>query len=76
MNINFPYPLWIISWVVGDLLDGEHFLILEGLADDLHPGVELSAHYDQILGLGQGVDGTSGAKRTCLVLSPLTAKYF
>ena len=62
--------------MVGDLLDGEHFLILEGLADDLHPGVELPAHYHQVLRLGQGVDGTPGAKRTCLVLGPLTAKYF
>ena len=62
--------------MVSDLLDCEHFLVLEGLADDLHPGVKLPAHYHQVLGLGQGVDGTSGAKRTCLVRGPLTAKYF
>ena len=71
MNINFPYPLWIISWVVGDLLDGEHFLILEGLADNLHPRVKFSAHYHQVLRLRQRVDGGPGAKRTCLVLGPL-----
>ena len=62
--------------MVGDLLDGEHFLVLEGLAYNLDPGVELSAHYHQVLRLRQGVDRTSGAKRTCLVLGPLTEKYF
>ena len=74
--IIFPYPLWIVSWMVGDLLDGEYFLILEGLADNLDPGVKLPAHYYQVLRLGQGVDRTPSAKRTCLVRGPLTAKYF
>ena len=57
--------------MVGDLLDGEYFLILEGLADNLDPGVKLPAHYYQVLRLGQGVDRTPSAKRTCLVLCPL-----
>ena len=62
--------------MVYNLLDSEHLLMLLGLAYNLHPGVELPAHYHQVLRLGQGVDGTPGAKRTCLVLGPLTAKYF
>ena len=54
--------------MVGDLLDGEYFLILEGLADNLDPGVKLPAHYYQVLRLGQGVDRAAGAKRTSNIL--------
>ena len=63
-------------WIVDNLLNGEDLIWLLRLADDLDPGVELSAHYHQVLRLRQGVDRTPGAKRTCLVLGPLTAKYF
>ena len=49
--------------MVYNLLDSEHLLMLLRLADNLHPGVELSAHYHQVLGLGQGVDRTPGAER-------------
>ena len=49
--------------MVNNLLDSEHLLMLLGLADNLDPGVELSAHNHQVLGLGQGVDRTPGAER-------------
>ena len=62
--------------MVGEFLDLENLLFLLGMFNDLHPGVELSTHYHQVLRLGQGVDRTSGAKRTCPVRGPLTAKYF
>ena len=70
------YPLWIVVWIVDNLLNGEDLIWLLRLADDLDPGVKLSTHYHQVLRLGQGVDRAAGAKRTCLVRGPLTAKYF
>ena len=50
-------------WMVGEFLDLENLLFLLGMFNDLHPGVELSAHYHQVLRLGQGVDRTPGAER-------------
>ena len=67
----YIYPLWIVVWIVDNLLYNEHLFRLLGLTNNLDPGVELSAHYHQVLRLRQGVDGGPGAKRTCLVLCPL-----
>ena len=50
--------------MVYNLLDSEHLLVLLRLADNLDPGVELPAHYHQVLGRGQGVDRAARAERT------------
>ena len=57
------YPLWIVVWIVDNLLYNEHLFRLLGLTNNLDPGVELSAHYHQVLRLGQSVDRTPGAER-------------
>ena len=49
--------------MIDNLLDGEDLFRLPRLADDLDPRVELSAHYHQVLRLGQRVDGNPGAER-------------
>ena len=61
--MKYTYPLWIVVWIVDNLLNGEDLIWLLRLADDLDPRVKLSAHYHQVLGLGQGVDRTPGAER-------------
>ena len=50
-------------------LDCEHLLMLLGLAHNLDPGVELSAHYHQVLRLSQGVDRTASAERAFIITS-------
>ena len=58
------YPLRFVVWIVDNLLNGEDLIWLLRLADDLDPGVELSAHYHQVLRLSQGVNWTASAKWT------------
>ena len=62
--MKYTYPLWIVVWIVDNLLNGEDLIWLLRLADDLDPGVELSAHDHYIIGLGQGVDGVTGTEGT------------
>ena len=50
--------------MVGEFLDLENLLFFLGMFDDLDPGVELSAHYHQVLRLSQGVNWTASAKWT------------
>ena len=60
--------------MVDNLLDSEDLFMLLGLAYNLHPGVKLSAHYHQVLGLGQGVDGISSTEWTATLCCALILK--
>ena len=63
------YPFWIIVWMVGEFLDLENLLFLLRLSNYLHPGVELPAHYHQVLRLCQGVDWIASAERALIITS-------
>ena len=55
--------------MVGEFLDLENLLFLLGMFNDLDPGVELPAHYHQVLRLSQGVDGISSAEWALIITS-------
>ena len=55
--------------MVGEFLDLENLLFLLRVFDNLDPGVELPAHYHQVLGLCQSVDGTASAEWAFIITS-------
>ena len=55
--------------MVGEFLDLENLLFFLGMFDDLDPGVELPAHYHQVLRLSQGVDRTASAEWAFIITS-------
>ena len=60
---KLTYSFRVVIWMICKLRNGEHFLLLIWLTDNLHSRVELPAHYHQVIRLCQGVDGGPSAKR-------------
>ena len=73
---GFDYPVWLIFWMIYDLLDSEHLLKLRWLTQNLNSSVKLSAHDHEIFRIAQGEDRISCTKWTLFICSLTNNDYF